>query len=146
MSVSKIYSQTNVYQRSDNQSGAGQLRNGFRRLLQSIQDGNLPAAQQAYDTFTQTFPKAFQALSDTLTKDYKAIGQSLAKGDISGARQAVVKLQQDLQSIGRDGTPPQTSQNRDNARNTAVTAGTNTGVYNEQGELVTVGANIDIKI
>jgi len=146
VSIAKLSSHTNVYQAGDHRVGAEQLRNGFGRLLQSIQDGNLPAAQKAYNDVVQTFPDFFKTLSDKLINDYKAIGNALAKGDITEARHAVVKLQHDLQSIGRTRTLQRPYHNLDSARKQAAHFGTNPGGYSENGKLPTIGANIDIKI
>jgi soluble cytochrome b562 len=146
VSTVKISSHTNVYQVGDHQAGAGQLRNGFRHLLQTIQDGNLPAAQKAYDGITQSFPDFFKTLSDKLTNDYKAIGNALAKSDIAGARLAVVKLQQDLQSIGQSSTPQHPDQNLYGAQNQAEPFGAISGRYSKNAELPTLGTKIDIKI
>lgn len=146
MAIAKLSSPTNVYHADDHQAGATQLRNGFRRLLQSIQDGNLPAAQKAYDEVTQTFPDFFKTLSDIVTNDYKAIGSALAKGDMTGARQAVVKLQRDLQGIGRPSALQRPDQNLDGARNQAAPAGTISGGYSKYDTLPAIGTNIDIKI
>jgi len=146
VSVSKLSSHTQAYQADNHQTSAGQLRNGFRHLLQSIQDGNLSAAQRAYDIITQTFPDIFKTLSGKLTNDYKSIGTALAKNDISAARQAVVELQRDLQNIGRTGDLPLSNKNLGGARNQASTANNISGTYNESGDLPVVGGNIDIKV
>lgn len=146
MSVAKISYPTNAYQTNNHQKRAGELRHDFRRLLKSIQDGNLAGAQQAYAIITHTLPDIFQSLSSQLTKDYKAIGYALAKDDLSGARYAVVKLQQDLLSIGRSRNQHRFDSDIDGARNSRATSNNLFSLYNENIELPTIGTNIDIKI
>ena len=146
MSIVKLSTPTTAYQANDQQAGAGQLRNGFRNLLQSIQDGNLQAAKSAYQGITQTFPDFFNTLSDKLTFDYKAIGNALSKSNMAEARQAVIRLQQDLQSIGRMNTLSRPDQKPDVTRVRASTAGIISGGYGENGDIAAIGTNIDIII
>lgn len=147
MSVSRITANTNVYQSGNDQTSFGQLRNGFRRLLQSIKDGNLADAQQAYNNLTQTMPGVFQTLSSKLTDDYSAIGHALQKRDLSGAQQAVVQLQQDLQSIGPAGNRYRNDQNLTGTQNPAATVNNIFRLYNT-GRIDSqyIGTHIDIKI
>jgi hypothetical protein len=147
VSISRIAANTNVHQSSNDQTSFGQLRNGFRHLLQSIKDGNLTDAQQAYNNLTQTMPGVFQTLSSKLTDDYNAIGHALRAKDISGAQQAVVQLQQDLQSIGRTGNRYRNDQNAVGAENPASTANSIFRLYNPTNiNSQYIGTHIDIII
>jgi hypothetical protein len=147
VSISRISANTNVYQSGNDQTSFGQLRNGFRRLLQSIKDGNLADAQQAYNNLTQTMPGVFQTLSSKLTDDYNAIGDALRVKDISGAQQAVVQLQQDLQGIGSAGNRYRNDQNLAGAPTPASTVNNIFRLYNT-GHIDSqyIGTHIDIKI
>ena len=146
MSVSKISSSTNTYHTNNNQKNTGELRHDFRRLLESIRDGNLVDAQRAYHIIAHTLPDIFQTLSKQLTSDYKAIGDALAKDDISRARQAVVKLQQNLQSIGRTSSQPLFDINIDSTRTLRPASTSVFDSYSEKIALPTIGSNIDIMI
>ncbi|SEM41723.1 hypothetical protein SAMN04489760_11473 [Syntrophus gentianae] len=101
MSLSRITANSNAYQVHDSSPGFGQVRNGFRHLLRSINGGYLERAQLAYKDLSQTMPAVFDRFSVKLTQDYDAIGRALGEGNLTGARQAVVQLKQDLQEIGR---------------------------------------------
>ena len=147
MTVSRISSYTKVYQSSNDQTSFGQLRNGFRRLLQSIKNGNLTDAQQAYNNLSKTMPGVFQKLSLKLTHDYKAIGCALRERDISGAQQAVVQLQQDLQSIGRTGNHYRNDQNLTSVHNPPIIVSNIFRFYNNDSiDSHYIGAHIDIRI
>jgi hypothetical protein len=104
VAVSQISSNNNAHQANDYQAGFGQLRNGFRHLLQFINDGNLAEAQRMYNDLSQTMPDVFEKLSSKLTHDYNSIGRALREENIPGAQQAVVQLKQDLQGIGSTGS------------------------------------------
>ena len=141
MTLSKISSTPNAYQPNNKQRNTGELRHDFRRLLQSIRDGNLAEAQKTYDLIAHTLPDVFQTLSKKLTHDYRAIGDALDKGDISLARLAVVKLQQDLQSIGRTSYQPPFDININDAQNFRPASDNGFDSYND---LPTIGSHIDI--
>lgn len=101
MSLSRINAGIDAYQAKDYITGFGQVRNGFRHLQQSIHNGHLENARQAYRNLSQTMPVVLDKVSLTLTRDYDEIGRALGEGNIAGARQAVVQLGRDLQDIGR---------------------------------------------
>jgi hypothetical protein len=54
----------------------------FRSMVQAIQSGDVPGAQQAYDRYTRNLPISAYAPTTTLGR----IGTSLDKGDLTGAR------------------------------------------------------------
>ncbi len=90
MSISAVSSPaTNILQ-SQNDSGWQQ----FAQLTNSIQSGDVDAAQQAYTDFTQSpAGKAAESNPDNpLAQALSQIGQSLQSGDISGAQQALAAL------------------------------------------------------
>jgi soluble cytochrome b562 len=124
VSLSRITSGINAYQGNDNQAGFGQLRKGFRHLLQSINDGHLENAQQAFNNLSQTLPVVFDKVSVKLIHDYDSIGSALDVGDISGAQKAVVQLKNDIQDIGRAENLSGRDPNMAGARNSAVAANT----------------------
>lgn len=99
VSPSQISSYSRTQQADDCREGVGQLRSGFRHLLQFIHDGRLAEAQQTYRDLSRSMPGVFQKLSSKLTLDFDAIGRALQEGDIPGARRAVVQLKEDLQDI-----------------------------------------------
>jgi hypothetical protein len=147
VTVSRIPSNTNAYQSNNDQASFGQLRNGFRHLLQSIKEGNLADAQQAYNNLTQTMPGVFQTLGLKLTDDYNAIGHALRERDVSGAQRAVVQLQQDLQSIGPAGNRYRNDQNVAGVQNPASIANNIFRLYNADNiDSQYIGTHIDIKI
>jgi hypothetical protein len=147
VSVSRISAATNVYQTNNNQTSVGQLRSGFRWLIQSIKNGNLEDAEQAYNTLNETMPQVFESLSLQLKDDYKAIGNALLAQDISGAQKAVVQLQRDLQSIG-----PTNARQSDEVKTPATqdyapaTTGVSRRYHDEARDPRQIGTRIDIKV
>ena len=91
-------------------SAVRQANKDFDQLVQSLQNGNLGAAQQAYSSFQQvqaglTSRAATQAsagssttAANPVTADWSALGQALQSGSLSSARDAFGKLQQDAQA------------------------------------------------
>ena len=95
-------------------SGSGssvrQARQDFNRLIQSLQSGNLSAAQQAYSSFQQiqtgpTHPPTTQAstVSATTTanpvaSDWSVLGQALQSGNLSSAQNTLGQLTQDAEA------------------------------------------------
>lgn len=146
MPVTRLSANINAYQANDRQTSAGQLRNGFRRLLQSIKDGNLAEAQRAYDAISRTLPDFYQTLRGQLIQDYKAIGHALEKGDIARAQQAVVKLSQDLQSIGSNENLPGRERNLAGAGDSMSRARNMFNFYAEHNDAPALGTNIDIMV
>lgn len=146
MAVSRIPSQTNVYPSNNDQESFGQLRNGFRHLIQSIKNGNLDDAQHAFNNLTQTMPGVFQTLSLKLTDDYNAIGQALRARDISGAQRAVVQLQRDLQSV-RPANHDPNDQNVAGAQNPESLADSISKSYKHDNiDSQYIGTRINIKV
>jgi hypothetical protein len=54
----------------------------YRRMVEAIQTGDMPAAQQAYGRYTRGLPAAAYAPATTLGR----IGAQLDKGDLDSAR------------------------------------------------------------
>jgi hypothetical protein len=91
-------------------SSVRQAGQDLDQLSQSLQTGNLNAAQQAYSSFQQvqaglTSSAATQAnavsattASNPVTSDWSALGQALQSGSLAAAQDALGKLQQDAQA------------------------------------------------
>ena len=91
-------------------SAIRQARQDFDQIFQSLQNGNLSAAQQAYSSFQQvqaglTGSSATQATSvigtaaaTPVTADWSALGQALQSGSLTSAQDAFGKLQADAQA------------------------------------------------
>lgn len=75
-------------------------RGTIRQLFAAIQSGDLQTAQQAYNTLTQSSQLA-PLQSSTIGQDFSAIGQALSSNDVTGAKAALAKLQEDLQAAGQ---------------------------------------------
>jgi hypothetical protein len=132
-------------QADDCREGVGQLRTGFRHLLQCIHDGRLADARQTYRDLSGSIPGVFEKLSSKLTLDYDAIGRALSEGDIPGARRAVVKLKQDLQDIQPAGTLGRRDPAVDPGRNAAsVSLSTPGGYRSDDRSEHPIGTRIDI--
>jgi hypothetical protein len=79
----------------------------WTQLAQSLQSGNLSAAQQAFAGLQQNNTVSKQAVSTTqtsqatqatqLSTDMKALGTALQSGNLSAAQSAFSKVQQDMQ-------------------------------------------------
>lgn len=147
MSLSRITASSDAYQAHDSSANFGQVRNGFRRLLQSIHDGSLENAQIAYRNLSQTLPIAFDKVSLRLTHDYGAIGSALEVGDIAGAQRAVIQLKEDLLDIGRTGNLSRGDSSRAIPRYSAAATDSmiRSYYYGNSGEYG-IGAHIDITV
>ncbi|MCX7174774.1 MAG: hypothetical protein NT159_12815 [Proteobacteria bacterium] len=94
---------------SDWRSTVRQADQDFDQLYQSLQSGNLSAAQQAYTDFQKiqsgltsptTTPaggSAATTMPNAVTSDWSALGVALQSGDLPSAQGALGKLQQDAQ-------------------------------------------------
>ena len=95
---------------SGSRSTIRQAHQDFDQLFQSLQAGNLNAAQQAYNSFQQiqtglansatSSSSAVGAANPTattnpVTSDWSALGQALQSGSLSSAQSALGQLQQD---------------------------------------------------
>jgi hypothetical protein len=92
------------------QSVDSELKQGFQQLAQSLQSGNLADAQKAYASLenllgsssstssTASTTSSSSSSTDTLMKDFAAIGQALQSGDISSAQKDFQQLQSDAAS------------------------------------------------
>ncbi len=109
----------------DQASGSVSLRSSlrqagkdFEQLFQSLQNGNLSAAQQAYASFQQvqaglasssTAPTgSATAASNPVTADWSSLGQALQSGSLSSAQSALGQLQQDAQAAWQSRLQQQT--------------------------------------
>jgi hypothetical protein len=93
----------------------------FEQLLESIQKGDLAAAQQALSGLQQAQAAvqgnqpaaatgnasnaAATTASSPLAKDFAALGSALNSGSLSGAQDAFAKLQQDFETLRQKGSP-----------------------------------------
>jgi ribosomal protein S20 len=111
MLVSGISSDTNLYRTANPQMRSRQIRDNFQQLTQAFQSGNLSGAQQAFATLQQLIPNLsadnqtqnsqISSSQSLFRTDLKAIGQALKSGDLSAAKAAFTKLQQDIQSVNK---------------------------------------------
>jgi hypothetical protein len=108
---------------SQNSSGSQQstVNQDFNALGHALKSGNLSDAQNAYSTLLQDLQQAssevhhhhhYQALgsqganssdrqqSNPIGQAFEALGKALESGDLSGAQQAFLTIQQDLQQYG----------------------------------------------
>ncbi|HYA14298.1 MAG TPA: hypothetical protein VEF33_08160 [Syntrophales bacterium] len=109
MIVSGINSNTNVYQANTQHTKFRQIKDNFQQLDQALQAGNLNGAQQAFAALQQLMPdlsldnkiqNGQTSIGHGLFKtDFNAIGLALKSGDLTGAKAAFAKLQQDIQSV-----------------------------------------------
>lgn len=147
VSLSRITASRDAYQAHDSSANFGQVRNGFRRLLQSIHDGSLENAQISFRNLSQTLPVAFDKVSLRLTHDYDAIGSALEVGDLAGAQRAVVQLKEDLLDIGSTGNLSRGDSIRTLPRNTAAaTDGLIRSYYCGNSGESGIGTQIDITV
>jgi hypothetical protein len=92
-------------------SSVRQADQDFDQLSQSLQTGDLNAAQQAYSSFqkiqagltssaaTQASAASATTASNPVASDWSALGQALQSGSLTSAQDALGKLQQDAQAI-----------------------------------------------
>lgn len=110
MSVSSIASSTGVGLNQTNwRSTVKQGKQDFNQLLGALQSGDVQGAQQAYAAMQQLLPgmqaatqasagAAGNVAANAVTTDFSALGTALSSGSLSGAQDAVAKLQQDAQT------------------------------------------------
>ena len=103
MSISGITSSS--YYQSNLQSPSLPKASNFKSLVQSLQNGDLSGAQQAYAALQQFFSTSTSSTSASptgqtspISADFQTLGKALQSGDLSSAQQALAKLQQDGQS------------------------------------------------
>jgi len=90
-------------------SSVRQANQDFEQLFQSLQTGDLNAAQQAYANFQQvqagltssaaTQTSTAAAPTNPVAADWTALGQALQSGSLTSAQGALGKLQQDAQTV-----------------------------------------------
>jgi len=98
---------------SSSRSAIRQAHQDFDQLFQSLQAGNLNAAQQAYNSFQQIQTGLANsaasssnavggatptATTNPVTADWTALGQALQSGSLSSAQSALGQLQQDAKT------------------------------------------------
>ncbi|MCG6537950.1 MAG: hypothetical protein L7F78_25365 [Syntrophales bacterium LBB04] len=108
MSVSGISSTTDLSQTNSAQTKFEQVKNDFLQLGQALQSGDLITAQQAFAALQQLIPnlsagsQAQNGQQDSsqnpFLSDINAIGKALQSGDLTSAKAAFAKLQEDIQS------------------------------------------------
>jgi len=104
MSISRVSSATSAYQ-ADVQSALQRLKNDFMDLAESLDSGDLAAAQKAFAALMQDLQSAGQAQSSDQTGgagqqtyDFGALAKALTSGDLAGAQKAFAALTQDIQN------------------------------------------------
>lgn len=94
-----------------------------RQTMEALDDGNLSAAQQAYNTLASYGPNdAGPFKSPVLTQEFQAVGQAIQAGDLSAAQQTAQTLgqnllKQDVKQVGNaysEGNLPAVRQALDN--------------------------------
>jgi len=117
MSVSSISSSTAI-NRADWRSTVKQGKQDFSQLLGALQSGDVSGAQQAYAAMQQLLP-GFQSSTqaaaasgssaasgstpaNAIGTDFSELGAALGAGSLTGAQEAVAKLQQDAQAYRQD--------------------------------------------
>jgi len=155
MLVSSINSNTNIHQANNEQTKSRQIGDNFQQLEQALQSGNLSGAQQAFAALQQLMPNLSagnqtqngqQGGSQGLFRtDFNAIGQALKSGDLSAAKAAFTKLQQDIQSVNKGHKVHHHHPNMGGSQNSIPSSNgssslTNTGNVNSKS----VGNNINL--
>ncbi len=86
-------------------AGAPPVRNDFQTLATALKNGNLTAAQKAYDSIQEAQQNA-QATGasqpppdNPIAKDFAALGDALSNGDLKSAQTAFSTLQSDFQAL-----------------------------------------------
>lgn len=105
---------------AETRSSVKEGKQDFEQLLESIQKGDLAAAQQALSGLQQAQAAvqgnqpaatgnasnaAATTASSPLAKDFAALGSALNSGSLSGAQDAFAKLQQDFETLRQKGSP-----------------------------------------
>lgn len=111
MLVSGINSNTNIRQANNQQTKSRQIKDNLEQLDRALQSGNLSGAQQAFAALQQLMPNLslgnkiqngqISISQNLFRKDFNAVGQALRSGNISEAKAAFKKLQQDSQLINK---------------------------------------------
>jgi len=111
MLVSGINSNTNINPADNEQPKFRQIRDNFQLLEQALQSGNLSGAQQAFAALQQLMPDLsvgnkiqngqISRSQGAFRTDFNAIGQALKSGNISEAKAAFAKFQQDVPLINK---------------------------------------------
>lgn len=86
-----------------------QAHQDFDQLFQSLQSGDLAAAQQAYNAFQQlqagqtsstaTPTASVAATANPVATDWSALGQALQAGNLSSAQTALTQLETDAKTV-----------------------------------------------
>ena len=150
MLVSGINSDTNIYQASNDQTKSRLIRDNFQQLEQALQSGSLNSAQQAFAALQQLMPdlsagnktKNDQVSSSqsVFRTNFNAIGQALKSGNLSAAKAAFTKIQQDVQLIN---TRHHTNNHYSNAIGSKNTTPTSNNTSNV-GTISSVGNKINL--
>jgi soluble cytochrome b562 len=113
MTVSGISTSTGLNQTSNSQTKFKQINYDYQLLGQSLQSGDLNGAQQAFAALQQLIPNLSSgsqaqngqqgSSQNPLLTDLNAVGKALQSGNLSAAKAAFAKLQQDVQSVSQKG-------------------------------------------
>jgi septal ring factor EnvC (AmiA/AmiB activator) len=92
------------------QSGCKQTKADFQSLSTALQNGDLTGAKAAFAQLQKDNPRLAQSLNssssdasssgNSRTADLQSLGSALQSGDLSGAQQALAKVQQDAPAQG----------------------------------------------
>jgi len=156
MPVPGILFNTNLYQTNSPQTKVGKLRDNFQQLEQALQSGNMSGAQQAFATLQQLMPNlsagsqtqnSQKSNSQSLFRtDLNAIGQALKSGDLSAAKAALTKLQQDIQSVNKGHKGHHNLHNVDGSKNSMPSSKGNSSLTNTSNvNSQSVGNNINLR-
>ena len=155
MPVSRILFNTNLYQTSSPQTRVGKLQDNFQQLEQALQSGNLSGAQQAFAALQQLMPNLsasnqtqngqINSSQSLFRTGLNAIGQALKSGDLSAAKAAFTKLQQDIQSFNKGHKGHHHLHNVDGSKNFMPSSKGNSSLTNTSNiNSKSVGSNINL--
>ena len=154
MTVSGISTSTDLNQTSSTQTKFKQVKNDYQLLGQALQSGDLNAAQQAFAALQQLIPNLSSgsqaqngqqgSSQNPLLTDLNTIGKALQSGDLSAAKSAFAKLQQDVQSVSSKG-PHHRPHKTGGAQNSlASLLDSSSQTYGSSSTSQSIGQNINI--
>jgi len=100
------------------ENSLSQIRQDFNKLANSLQSGNLTAAQSAYSNLEQLLQAQQNGSTssnssnstDPIQNDFSALGQALSSGNLTQAQNAFAQLKSDIQAAQQNGLQSQTRQ------------------------------------
>jgi len=75
-----------------------QFKTNLEKLAESLQSGDISAAQDAFSVLVQGMSSNNNP-QDNIKSDFDALGKALQSGDLDAAKKAFAKLQQDMQAL-----------------------------------------------